>query len=76
MDDNWVIDHTAPQEDDGHGNLNNVLHPGNIKKKSALVPEALTTSSAAPDSTTAAMAGAVPLESRKEAPEGMRYSDP
>lgn len=69
VDDIWTIDTTAPQEDDGHGNLNNVLHPEQIKTKPAVVPEAVTSSSAAPESTTAALAGAVPLESRKEASE-------
>ncbi|KEF62321.1 uncharacterized protein A1O9_00293 [Exophiala aquamarina CBS 119918] len=69
VDDVWTIDTTAPQEDDGHGNLNNVLHPDQIKTKAAVVPEAVTTSSAAPTSTTAALAGGVPLESRKEASE-------
>ena len=66
VNDNWVIDPEAPQEDDGHGNLNNVLYPDQIKTKSTDV----TTSSAAPQSTTAAMAGQVPLEPRKEATEG------
>lgn len=70
VDDIWTIDTTAPQEDDGHGNLNNVLYPDQIKTKASVVPEALTTSSAAPTSTTAALAGAVPLESSKEASEG------
>ncbi|KIW43433.1 hypothetical protein, variant [Exophiala oligosperma] len=66
VNDNWVIDTEAPHEDDGHGNVNNVLLPENIKTKA----DALTTSSAAPESTTAALAGAVPLEPRKEATEG------
>ncbi|KIW54064.1 hypothetical protein, variant [Exophiala xenobiotica] len=66
VNDNWVIDPEAPQEDDGHGNLNNVLYPDQIKTKSTDV----TTSSAAPQSTTAAMAGQVPLEPRREATEG------
>ena len=75
VDDNWVIDHTAPQEDDGHGNVNNVLYPTDIKSKPAVVPEALTTSSAAPESTTAVLAGGVPLEPRKEATEGKTTCD-
>lgn len=66
VNDNWVIDPNAPQEDDGQGNLNNVLYPDQIVKKSSGVPATLTTSSAAPDSTTAALAGAVPLEPTKE----------
>lgn len=72
VNDNWVIDPNAPQEDDGQGNLNNVLYPDQIVKKSSAVPETLTTSSAAPDSTTAALAGAVPLESTKDATQGKR----
>jgi 1,4-alpha-glucan branching enzyme len=70
VNDQWIIDPEAPQEDDGHGNVNNVLHPHDIKKKGDTVPEALTTSSAAPTSTTAAMAGQVPLEEKREATEG------
>lgn len=66
VNDNWVIDTEAPHEDDGHGNVNNVLLPENIKTNAS----AVTTSSAAPGSTTAALAGAVPLEPRKEATEG------
>ena len=70
VNDQWIIDPEAPQEDDGHGNVNNVLHPHQIKSKASMVPETMTTSSAAPGSTTAAMAGQVPLESKKEATEG------
>jgi hypothetical protein len=73
VNDQWIIDPEAPQEDDGHGNVNNVLHPHQIKQKPSVVPEALTTSSAAPTSTTAALAGAVPLEPKKEATEGKLY---
>ncbi|KAK4946553.1 Cruciform DNA binding protein [Elasticomyces elasticus] len=69
VNDNWVIDPQAPTEDDGHGNVNNVLHPEQISRKRDVAPETLTTSSAAPESTTAAMAGGVPLEQRKEATE-------
>ena len=32
VDDDWVIDPAAPQEDDGHHNVNNVLLPKDIKK--------------------------------------------
>jgi hypothetical protein len=70
VNDQWIIDPEAPQEDDGHGNVNNVLHPHDIKRKGDIVPEALTTSSAAPASTTATMAGQVPLEEKREATEG------
>lgn len=34
VDGTWTTDHTAPQEDDGHNNVNNVLIPDNIKKSS------------------------------------------
>lgn len=70
VNDQWIIDPDAPQEDDGRGNVNNVLTPDRIKPKAAVVPEALTTSSAAPESTTATLAGQVPLEPKKEATEG------
>ena len=70
VNDQWIIDPEAPQEDDGHGNVNNVLHPEQIKSKTSVVPEAFTTSSAAPGSTTAALAGGVPLEPKREATEG------
>lgn len=58
VDDQWTTDHTAPQEDDGHNNVNNVLHPKDIKPKGAITS---TISSAAPGSTTAALAGQVPI---------------
>ncbi|ETI25140.1 hypothetical protein G647_04512 [Cladophialophora carrionii CBS 160.54] len=75
VNDQWIIDPEAPQEDDGHGNINNVLHPEQIKPKASVVPEAFTTSSAAPESTTAALAGGVPLEPKKEATEVTPASD-
>lgn len=75
VNDKWIIDPDAPQEDDGSGNVNNVLYPDQIKSKGAVVPEALTTSSVAPSSTTALMAGQVPLEPKKEASEGMLARD-
>ncbi|KAH8723407.1 hypothetical protein GQ44DRAFT_774013 [Phaeosphaeriaceae sp. PMI808] len=60
VDGNWVINETARKEDDGHGIVNNVLQPEDI------VDEPVSTlSSAAPESTTAALAGAVPKESDK-----------
>ncbi|KAI9893828.1 MAG: hypothetical protein M1814_005381 [Vezdaea aestivalis] len=58
VDGEWKLDHTAPQQEDGHNNLNNVLTPDHITKKP------VTMSSAAPTSSTAALAGAVPLESK------------
>ncbi|KAJ4991570.1 hypothetical protein SVAN01_02951 [Stagonosporopsis vannaccii] len=54
---NWCINESAPKEDDGHGIVNNILLPEDI------VDEPVhTLSSAAPESSTAALAGAVPKE--------------
>ncbi|TKX20895.1 hypothetical protein C1H76_6932 [Elsinoe australis] len=53
VDGNWTTDHTAPSETDHEGNVNNVLKPEHIL------------SSAAPTSSTAALAGQVPLEKEK-----------
>jgi hypothetical protein len=54
---NWCTNDSARKEDDGHGIINNVLLPEDI------VDEPVSTmSSAAPESTTAALAGQVPLE--------------
>jgi hypothetical protein len=56
----WVINESARKEDDGHGIVNNVLLPEDI------VDEPVSTlSSAAPTSSTAALAGAIPKESEK-----------
>jgi hypothetical protein len=35
VDGKWVTDPTAPQEDDGHHNINNILKPEDIKKHSS-----------------------------------------
>jgi hypothetical protein len=60
VDGNWVINESARKEDDGHGIVNNVLQPEDI------VDEPVSTlSSAAPESTTAGLAGAVSKESEK-----------
>ncbi|KAF2832367.1 hypothetical protein CC86DRAFT_366183 [Ophiobolus disseminans] len=60
VDGNWVINESARKEDDGNGIVNNVLQPEDI------VDEPVSTlSSAAPHSSTAALAGAVPKESEK-----------
>ena len=60
VDGNWVINESARKEDDGNGIVNNVLTPEDI------VDEPVSTlSSAAPESSTAALAGAVPKESEK-----------
>jgi hypothetical protein len=58
---NWCINETAPKEDDGHGIVNNILLPEDI------VDEPVhTLSSAAPGSSTAALAGLVPKEKQIE----------
>jgi hypothetical protein len=60
VDGNWVTDHTAPQENDASGNLNNVLTTDRIVKQS---PEtAGIMSGVTPTSTTVALAKDVPLE--------------
>lgn len=61
----WVTDPTAPKEDDGNFNVNNVLHPEDIRKKGAPDANAAVISSAAPDSTTANLAGQQPLEQKR-----------
>ncbi|ORY65101.1 uncharacterized protein BCR38DRAFT_191409 [Pseudomassariella vexata] len=60
VDGNWVTDHTAPKEADESGNENNVLTPENIQKAP------VTMNSAAPESSTAALAAGVPLEKKEE----------
>ncbi|KAI6248386.1 hypothetical protein HI914_03468 [Erysiphe necator] len=59
VDGNWVTDHTAPQENDELGNLNNVL---TVDKITILPPESVgIMSGVTADSTTVSMAGKVPL---------------
>ncbi|KAI4712318.1 hypothetical protein J4E85_006561 [Alternaria conjuncta] len=60
---NWCTNDSARKEDDGHGIINNVLLPEDIVDEEPVN----TMSSAAPESTTAALAGAVPKESEKDA---------
>ncbi|CCU82356.1 hypothetical protein BGHDH14_bgh03603 [Blumeria hordei DH14] len=63
VDGNWVTDHTAPQENDDSGNLNNILTPDRIN---ILAPEALgIMSGVTPNATTASLVGAIPLEKDK-----------
>ncbi|KAI9881171.1 MAG: hypothetical protein M1830_007149 [Pleopsidium flavum] len=69
VDGNWTTDHTAPQENDGHNNFNNVLLPENITKphsSSSSAPSAGIMSSVTPTSTTVGLAGNVPKETRRE----------
>ena len=64
VDNNWVTDHTAPQETDEHNNVNNVLLPENIKRHSKMDGAAASTiSGVTPNSTTAQLAKDVPKES-------------
>ncbi|KAF1970068.1 hypothetical protein BU23DRAFT_220787 [Bimuria novae-zelandiae CBS 107.79] len=68
---NWVTNASAPKEDDGSGNYNNVLTPDDIKEEDEPVS---TFSSAAPSSTTALLAGAVPNTS--DAPQSRNLETP
>ncbi|KAM0287226.1 hypothetical protein ACHAQH_000540 [Verticillium albo-atrum] len=62
VDNNWITDHTAPQEPDHEGNVNNFLTPEQIVKENPIAAIMNTTT---PESTTAALAKDVPLESTK-----------
>ncbi|KAL2073704.1 hypothetical protein VTL71DRAFT_11030 [Oculimacula yallundae] len=77
VDGNWVTDHTAPQENDASGNLNNVLTTDRIIKHTPKhTPEtAGIMSGVAPTSTTAALAKDVPLENEKAPLEQTGSSD-
>ncbi|KFZ16920.1 hypothetical protein V502_04828 [Pseudogymnoascus sp. VKM F-4520 (FW-2644)] len=62
VDGNWVTDHTAPQEKDNLGNLNNFLTTDRIKKHTHTPASAAIMSGVTPNSTTAALAKDVPKE--------------
>ncbi|KFY96134.1 hypothetical protein V498_02875 [Pseudogymnoascus sp. VKM F-4517 (FW-2822)] len=62
VDGNWVTDHTAPQEKDNLGNLNNYLTTDRIKTSSHTPAAAALMSGVTPNSTTAALAKDVPKE--------------
>ncbi|KAJ4372989.1 Cruciform DNA binding protein [Neocucurbitaria cava] len=63
---NWCINESARKEDDGHGITNNVLLPEDF------VDEPVHThSSAAPESTTAALAGSVPKEEKSRSDDSL-----
>ncbi|KAK3383953.1 hypothetical protein B0T24DRAFT_70351 [Lasiosphaeria ovina] len=67
VDHEWITDHEAPREKDHEGNENNFLLPSQIMAtKQEAGPGAAAISSAAPESTTAQLAGAVPLEEAKD----------
>lgn len=55
-----MTNESAPKEADASGNFNNVLTPADIKDDEPVA----TLSSAAPESSTAALAGAVPLQNK------------
>ncbi|QSZ31640.1 hypothetical protein DSL72_001207 [Monilinia vaccinii-corymbosi] len=63
VDGNWVTDHTAPQENDASGNLNNVLTPDRIVKNTPATAGIM--SGVAPTSTTSELAKDAPLEKEK-----------
>ncbi|WQF88942.1 Putative AMP-activated kinase, glycogen-binding protein [Colletotrichum destructivum] len=66
VDNNWITDHTAPQEPDHEGNVNNFLTPEQIVKEDI---SAATMSTVTPESTTAALAKDVPLEKKDDLPQ-------
>ncbi|KAK1992296.1 hypothetical protein LX36DRAFT_588705, partial [Colletotrichum falcatum] len=66
VDNNWITDHTAPQEPDHEGNVNNFLLPDQIVKEDA---SAAIMNTVTPESTTAALAKDVPLEKEDDLPK-------
>ncbi|KAK7398453.1 Cruciform DNA binding protein [Neonectria punicea] len=58
VDNNWVINESAPKEPDHEGNVNNFLNPDQITQAA---PAAAVINSAAPSSSTAVMAGEQPV---------------
>jgi len=73
VDGNWVTDHTAPQENDASGNLNNVLTTDRIVKHTPATAGIM--SGVAPTSTTSELAKNVPLEKEKAPLEQNGSSD-
>ncbi|ESZ97563.1 carbohydrate-Binding Module family 48 protein [Sclerotinia borealis F-4128] len=73
VDGNWVTDHTAPQENDASGNLNNVLTIDRIVKHTPATAGIM--SGVAPTSTTSELAKDVPLEKEKSPLEEHGSSD-
>ncbi|KAF7592810.1 hypothetical protein BBP40_012493 [Aspergillus hancockii] len=66
VDGTWTTDHSAPEEDDGNYNINNVLYPDQIQEEpttSKLQNGSRVMAGVTPDSTTAALAGGVPKQS-------------
>ncbi len=68
IDGTWTTDHTAPQENDGASNINNVLTPDRITKKQSTSSQPTTAimSGVTPASTTSNLAGNVPKELSRE----------
>ncbi|KAK2019064.1 hypothetical protein LZ32DRAFT_653248 [Colletotrichum eremochloae] len=66
VDNNWITDHTAPQEPDHEGNVNNFLTPDQIVKEDTT---AAIMNTVTPESTTAALAKDVPLEKEDDLPK-------
>ena len=67
VDGNWTTDHTAPQENDGSSNVNNVLLPENITGPPSSGPAPTDImSGVTPQSTTAGLAGNVPKEAERD----------
>ncbi|KAL8713987.1 MAG: hypothetical protein Q9220_002133 [cf. Caloplaca sp. 1 TL-2023] len=69
VDGDWTTDHTAPQEEDEHGNQNNILTPEHISPpdSSSHSMNSAAISGVSAQSTTAELAGEVPKESSKTA---------
>ncbi|KAI1363747.1 hypothetical protein F5Y08DRAFT_308672 [Xylaria arbuscula] len=74
VDGDWVVDHTAPKETDASGNENNVLTPERIVLEAPATTAMM--SSAAPESTTAALAADAPLENKETAEQGDKSALP
>lgn len=76
VDGNWTTDHTAPQENDGANNVNNVLTPDRITKPHNSSDQSThMMSNITPQSTTAQLAGQVPKESERYPSTKSRASD-
>ncbi|KAL9584657.1 MAG: hypothetical protein Q9212_001993 [Teloschistes hypoglaucus] len=77
VDGNWTTDPTAPQEDDGANNVNNLLTPDRISETKAKSPHSASAimSNVTAQSTTAKLAGEVPKESSREPPKEPQGTD-
>lgn len=76
VDGNWTTDHTAPQENDGANNVNNVLTPDRITKPhDSSAQSSHMMSNITSQSTTAQLAGQVPKESERDSSAKSGLSD-